>query len=100
MRDSTRELIEKKKAEVLLMELDVGDVEWQYRPIGGWFWMRVQVPAWNFEKYEYRVTPKPAECWIWVHADGTIGATTSWSKESCEHITTPGRAVLFREVTE
>jgi hypothetical protein len=100
MRDSTRELIEKKKAEIALMEQEDGVNEFQVKNDAGWF--DAKLPKWEFELNEYRLKPKPAECWIWVRDDGLIDGSTWPTKDFCKNMVSrcSGRAVLFREVTK
>lgn len=54
----------------------------------------------NTEIFEYRIAPKPLECWMWIHEDGRKDPFYYSDKADCEHGRGSGRAVLMREVTE
>lgn len=103
MRDSTTKLIAKYEAAIAVMKQDDGVNTFQYNYNNeGWADVKSH-PSWSLETTEYRVKPKPAECWIFLFDTGVRSAMTYSSKESCLKdwgSGSDGKAVLFREVTE
>lgn len=51
---------------------------------------------------EYRIAPKPLECWVWVYPDGNWENATFKDKEDCdvEFLGQKGKAIHMREVTD
>ena len=101
MRDSTKELIADYEARIALMKLE-GTNQIESRRGHEVIWNDDVAPMWNFEKFEYRVKPKPVEGWAWKYPSATLGAVAHlYNEKQPDDIGEADRVmVLMREVTE
>ena len=73
----------------------------QWRDLEKSEWAPSINPSWNWYDSDYRIAPKPAECWVWIHAGGSYGYGFNSEQEAKNfYPNIPGRAVLMREVIE
>ena len=58
-------------------------------------------PDWNWVDYDYDVMVEAAECWVWIHPDGSYGhGFNNEQKAKVFYHDASGRAVLMREAIE
>ena len=62
--------------EVMQAYVDGADLEYRYRKNPKWVvpvWLSFStVIGWEFDCLEYRIKPKPKECWVRFRKDGSI----------------------------
>ena len=89
------------QAQVMLAYANGAQIEFREKGVRNWINRCAEEASflWDWFTYEYRIAPKPLECWAWRFPDGTRGATGDSAKIlDATYRMNQGRAVLMREV--
>ena len=64
-------------------------------------WVKCELPQWDWSNFNFRIAPKPLECWIVTNINGSVVAYYESERPAKEHANgNCGKAIKMREVIE